>query len=59
MSIEVKSIDVYTIEDRMRKDKTKEGKENWKYVCALKEACERQTELTAKAISKIREISKK
>lgn len=57
-NITVKSIDVYAIEDRLRKDKTKEGKEVWEYVRALKAAHERQKDLTATAIRKIRELSK-
>ncbi len=58
MSIQVKSIDVYAIEDRLRKDKTKEGIEAWQYVKALKEALKRQQELTGTAINKIKELSK-
>lgn len=54
MSIQVKSIDVYGIEERLRKDQTKEGKETWNYVKKLKEALERQQKLTAEAISKLR-----
>lgn len=54
MSITVKSIDVYKIEDRLRKDKTPEGKETWNYVKKLKEALERQQQLTKLAISKLR-----
>jgi hypothetical protein len=55
MSIQVKQIDVYGIEARMRKDKSKEGKENWHYVKALKEALTRQQRLTGEAISKVKQ----
>lgn len=55
MSITVKSIDVYGIEARLRKDQSKEGKEIWHYVKALKEALGRQQKLTGEAISKLRE----
>lgn len=54
MSIQVKSIDVYAIHERLRKDKSKEGKETWNYVKRLNEALERQKELTGLAISKLR-----
>jgi ABC-type uncharacterized transport system YnjBCD substrate-binding protein len=57
MSIQVKSIDVYGIEARLRKDKSKEGKEVWNYVKKLKEALERQQKLTADAIAKLRQNS--
>lgn len=58
MSIQVKCIDVYAIEARLRADKTKEGKEVWNYVKKLKEALKRQQELTALAISKLRNPEK-
>ncbi len=54
MSIQVKQIDVYGIEERLRKDKTKEGVETWNYVKKLKEALVRQQQLTSEAISKLR-----
>ncbi|MGN6436892.1 MAG: hypothetical protein ACTHMM_10180 [Agriterribacter sp.] len=54
MNPTVKSIAVYKIEERLRKDKTKEGAEVWQYVTALKNALERQKQLTADAISKLR-----
>lgn len=54
MSIQVKSINVYGIEDRLRKDQTKEGKETWNYIKKLKESLERQQQLTAETISKLR-----
>lgn len=57
MSIQVNSIDVYGIEARLRKDKSKEGKEVWHYVKKLKEALTRQQQLTALVISKLRQES--
>lgn len=59
MSIQVRSIDVYGIHERLRKDKSKEGKEVWNYIKRLNEALTRQQELTAHAISKLREYAKK
>lgn len=57
MSIQVKSIDVYGIEERLRKDQTKEGKETWNYVKKLKEALERQQQLTREVVGKLRSVS--
>ena len=57
MSIQVKSIDVYAIHERLKKDKTKEGKETWNYVKQLNEALVRQQKLTGEAISKLRQLS--
>lgn len=57
MSIQVKSIDVYSIHDRLRKDKSKEGKEVWNYVKKLNEALTSQQRLTGEAISKLRKVS--
>lgn len=54
----VKSIDVYSIEERLRKDKSKEGVEVWQYVKALKNVLEKQTQLTNTAIAKVKELSK-
>ena len=59
MSIRVKSIDVYGIEDRLRKSKSKEDKEVWQYIKSLKEAYQRQQDLTKLAMKKIRELAKK
>lgn len=56
MSMKVKQIDVYAIEDKLKKDKSLS--DIWHYVKALKEALVRQQELTGKAISKLREVSK-
>lgn len=56
MSTQVKSIDVYKIEERLRKDK--DLADVWLYVKRLKEALVRQQELTGKAISKLREQAK-
>ena len=56
MSIQVKSIDVYGIEDRLRKDK--DLKDIWNYVKALKRALESSQETTRKAIGKLREYAK-
>lgn len=56
MSIQVKSIDVYGIEERLRKDKSQ--KDVWQYVQSLKEALKRQQSLTALAIGKLRECAK-
>jgi hypothetical protein len=58
MSIQVKSIDVYGIHDRLRKDKSKEGKEVWNYVNQLNEALKRQQALTGEAIGKLTRVSK-
>jgi hypothetical protein len=55
--VKVKQIDVYAIEERLRKDKSKEGVEVWQYIKALKNVNERQKELTNKAISKIKELA--
>lgn len=55
MSIQVKSIDVYGIEDRLRKDKSPEAKETLQYIKALKENYHRQGDLVKKAMTKIRE----
>lgn len=49
----VKSIYVYSIEDRLRKSNVKEDKDTWQYIKKLKEAYERQGELTKKAMRKI------
>lgn len=54
--MKVKQIDVYAIEDKLKKDKSLS--DIWHYVKALKEALVRQQELTGKAISKLREVSK-
>jgi len=58
ISPQVKNIDVYAIEARLRADKTKEGKEVWNYVKKLKEALVRQQELTRLSISKLRDSEK-
>lgn len=58
MCIQVKQIDVYGIEERLRKDKSKEGIAVWQYVKALKEAMKKQQELTALAINKLKEQAK-
>lgn len=49
--MKVKQIDVYGIEDRIRKT----DKETWQYIKALKEALKRQQELTNLAIKKLRD----
>lgn len=56
MNPQVKSIDVYGIEERLRKDK--DLKDVWQYVKSLKEALVRQQELTGKVISKLKEVSR-
>jgi hypothetical protein len=56
MSIQVKSIDVYGIHERLRKDKTPEGKEVWNYIQKLNEALVRQQKLTAEAIAKLKSM---
>lgn len=58
MSIQVKSIDVYGIHDRLRKDKSKEGEETWNYIKRLNEALVNQQKLTAEVISKHTRVSK-
>lgn len=57
MSIQVKSIDVYKIEERLRKDK--DLKDIWQYVKSLKIALDRQKELTNLAISKLKKSTTK
>lgn len=52
--MQVKAIDVYGIEERIRKT----DKDCWIYIKRLKEANEREKDLTKLAISKIRELSK-
>lgn len=59
MSIQVKSIDVYGIEDRLRKSKSKEDKEVLQYIKALKEAYARQGDLVKMCMSKIKSLTKK
>lgn len=54
MSIQVKSIDEYSIMERLKKDKTKEAKEVLNYIRKLKEALKRQQDLTNLAISKLK-----
>jgi hypothetical protein len=56
MSIQVKSIDVQTIEERLRKDK---DKETLQYIKALKEALDRQRDITNLAISIIKRYAEK
>lgn len=56
MSIQVKSIDVYGIEERLRKDK---DKDTLNYIKSLKEAYERQRDLTNIAIAKIKRYAEK
>lgn len=56
MSIQVKSIDVYSIETQLKQNK--ELKDIWQYVKCLKEALERQKLLTNHAISKLKECAK-
>lgn len=58
MSIQVKSIDVYGIEDRLRKSKLPEDKEVLQYIKALKEAYKRQCDITQLAIKKLRSVTK-
>jgi hypothetical protein len=58
MSIRVKSIDVYGIEDRLRKSKDPKDKEVLQYIKALKEALKRQQDLTNECISKLRQVGK-
>lgn len=57
MSIQVKSIDVYKIEARLKKDTSKDGVETWGYVKALKESYARQGDLVKIAMKKVRELS--
>jgi len=52
--MQVECINVYEIEDRLKKDKSKEGKEVWNYVKKLKEALKNQQNLTQLAISKLK-----
>lgn len=59
MSIQVKQIDVYGIEDRLRKSKLPEDKEVLHYINSLKEALKKQRELMAEAITKLVELSLK
>lgn len=54
---QVKSIDVYGIEDRLRKSKNKEDKEVLQYIKALKESYKRQQDLVATCLRKIKELS--
>lgn len=56
MSIRVKSIDVYGIEERLRRDK---DKDTLNYIKSLKEALERQQDLTNMAIAKIKRYAEK
>lgn len=56
MSIRVKQIDEYGIEQRLREGK---DKETLQYIKALKEALKRQQELTNMAISKIKRYAEK
>ena len=55
MSIRVKSIDVYGIEAKVKANP--ELKDVWQYIKSLKEAHERQKDITNKAIGKLREVS--
>lgn len=55
--MQVKSIDVNAIHERLRKDKTKEGKEVWNYVKKLLESLEMQKKLNGHAIEVIKRIS--
>jgi hypothetical protein len=55
MSIQVNSLDVYGLEEKLRKSDDPLVKEAWHYIKQLKEALKRQQELTAKAIQKLRE----
>lgn len=59
MSIQVKCIDVYGIEDRLRKSKDPHDKEVWHYIKKLKESAESWKRLTHHAIKKLRECEKK
>jgi hypothetical protein len=54
MSIQVTGIDVYRIESRLRKSKNPEDKEVLQYIKALKQAYQRQADITNLAISKLR-----
>lgn len=56
MSIKVKSIDVYGIKERLRKDGDKEV---LNFIRALQEALERQELLTRDAISKLKRYAEK
>ena len=56
MSIQVKSIDVYGIEQRLRDNK---DKETLNYIKKLNEALTRQQELTNMAISKLKRYAEK
>lgn len=55
MNIQVKSIDVYGIEEKLRKDK--DQKDVWQYIQSLKKALEGQQRLTNEAISKLRQLA--
>lgn len=59
MSIQVKSIDEFGILERLRKSKDPNDKEVLEYVKALKEALERQRDITKMALAQLREVSKK
>lgn len=59
MSIQVKSIDVYGIEARLRKSKTKEDKETLQYINALKEAHIRKDSLINDLMFKIKSSASK
>lgn len=56
MSIRVKSIDVYGIEKRLRDNK---DKETLQYIKSLKEAYQRQQDLTNMAIAKLKRYAEK
>lgn len=56
MGIQVKQIDDYGIEQRLRESK---DKETLQYIKALKEALKRQQDLTNMAIAKIKRYAEK
>jgi hypothetical protein len=55
MGIQVKQIDVYGLEARLKKD----DKEAMNYINKLKEAYERQRDLTNMAIAKLKRYAEK
>jgi hypothetical protein len=59
MSIRVKSIDVYGIEFRLQRAEDHDSREIWNYVKSLKEALQRQQDLTNQAISKLKRYAEK
>lgn len=57
--MELNQFNVHALHERLRKDKTKSGKEIWEYVKKLNESLEKQKELTGLAIKKIKQLTNK